>query len=139
MARSRHLRDYRTHHSTSRGIEWECPPSAQAELDEASVGISKQGFVKLSLSGRGGAYPCRIVSAFRKLEQRSKPHVPRSKKTADSSTSGACFSLFSYTHPLARIRGRHRALKVTKVTRKRTFDEQIFMFHSLTNRPSPRA
>jgi hypothetical protein len=28
-------------------------PSAQAELDEALVGIAKQGFVKLSLSGGG--------------------------------------------------------------------------------------
>jgi hypothetical protein len=29
------IRVYRSHHGNSQGIEWECPPSAQAELDEA--------------------------------------------------------------------------------------------------------
>jgi hypothetical protein len=63
------------------------------------------------------------------LSSTSCPHsaLPTFQKTADSSTSGVCFTLFSYTHPPARIRSRHRTLKVTKVTRKCTFDEQIFI------------
>jgi hypothetical protein len=53
---------------------------------------------------------------------------------ADFSTSGVCFSLFSYTHPPARITSRHCKLKVTKVTRKRSFDEQIFICRAYEKR-----